>query len=101
MPVSETDGLAMVLLMQFIEKGIPSTDPKTQIATAYMYASLIEQYKSILVEETEKALQEQIPIVCPKCKAELKRMDTGTIARPGTFELFCITENCGYKFNPF
>lgn len=62
------DGLAFVLLKDFIKDGFPSPDARNQVVLAYMYADAILEFK-----EFESRVKDKL--VCEKCGNDLKRVD--------------------------
>ena len=82
---------ALHLLQSFIKDSFPTAEPEKQVATAFLYASLIVKFK----EETKKHLVATDVALCPDCGGKLNLVDVGTLDRPNAKLIFC--SNCGNK----
>lgn len=83
------DGLVFVLLQNFIKDRFPSGDPKDQVAAAFLYADLINKYKS-----DEKGFKNGDALsIC--CHAEIKQISLDSLDTPGARMNVC--SKCGKK----
>ena len=79
------DGLAFVILKDFIKEGFPSPDARNQVVLAYMYADAILEFK-----EFESRVKNKL--VCEKCGSDLKRIEANSGDNPKAYIMIC--EKC-------